>query len=123
MAPIQVLVIDPGWEAKAAQRKAVREAYESRPYVKRMRAMQTTTKYRLTKDEWREILERYFYRCYYCFSYSKTCLTIDHYIPVSKGGKHTKSNVVPACKTCNARKGARPAEWYNPFIDRPDDSL
>jgi hypothetical protein len=83
-----IYTIDPTWEAKAAERKAKREAYESRPYVKRMRAIQATDKKdRLTKQEWTEILKRYFYRCYYCFGYSKTRLTQDHYVPVSKGGK------------------------------------
>lgn len=112
------LKIDPTWEAKAALRREKREAYERQHYVKRMRAVQATTENRLTKEEWQEILQRYFYRCYYCFGYSKTQLTQDHYIPVSRGGKHTKSNIVPACKACNSRKGARPASWYNPFEDR-----
>jgi 5-methylcytosine-specific restriction endonuclease McrA len=108
--------IDPTWEAKAAARKAKRDAYENQPTVKRMRALQSTpVKDRLTKHEWHEILERYYYRCYYCHGYSKTCLTQDHYIPVSKGGKHVKANIVPACKTCNSRKGDRPADWYNPY--------
>ena len=34
--------------------------------------------------------------------------TIDHVVPVSKGGAHTMANVVLACLTCNKRKGARP---------------
>jgi 5-methylcytosine-specific restriction enzyme A len=32
-------------------------------------------------------------------------LTMDHLVPVIRGGKSTKGNVVPSCKACNtARK-------------------
>jgi len=30
---------------------------------------------------------------------------MDHVIPLSKGGKHLPSNVVPACASCNSSKG------------------
>ena len=30
--------------------------------------------------------------------------TMDHVIPLSKGGDHTMENVVIACNSCNARK-------------------
>jgi len=44
--------------------------------------------------------------CQYCgikLSHSET--TIDHVIPVSKGGTLTWENAVTACKECNNRKG------------------
>lgn len=44
-------------------------------------------------------------RCHYCHEFKP--LTMDHVIPVSKGGPHTASNIVPACQPCNSRKGAR----------------
>lgn len=46
--------------------------------------------------------------CYYCEEkFEKEELTADHKIPVSKGGKSTKSNIVIACKTCNINKKAK----------------
>lgn len=33
--------------------------------------------------------------------------TIDHVIPISKGGTHTKDNIVLACQSCNSSKGNR----------------
>lgn len=30
---------------------------------------------------------------------------MDHLIPVSRGGRSTKKNVVVACKACNVEKG------------------
>lgn len=31
---------------------------------------------------------------------------LDHYVPLSKGGKHESENIVAACDSCNLRKGA-----------------
>jgi 5-methylcytosine-specific restriction endonuclease McrA len=36
-------------------------------------------------------------------------LTIDHVVPLSRGGAHEAANIVPACSACNARKATRPA--------------
>ncbi|MBI2407503.1 MAG: HNH endonuclease [Gemmatimonadetes bacterium] len=33
--------------------------------------------------------------------------TLDHIIPLSRGGKHIRRNVVPCCRRCNSRKGQR----------------
>ena len=43
--------------------------------------------------------------CYYCsqkVGYAN--LTMDHIIPLSRGGRSTKDNLVPCCKDCNTRK-------------------
>lgn len=34
-------------------------------------------------------------------------LTIDHVVPLAKGGTHTYENLAVACLSCNCRKGAR----------------
>jgi 5-methylcytosine-specific restriction endonuclease McrA len=58
----------------------------------------------LTLKEWKKIKDHYGYKCVYCGRKMKR-LTQDHIIPLSKGGPHTASNVVPACLSCNSRKG------------------
>lgn len=63
----------------------------------------------LTSQEWEEILTSYHRSCAYCQTDSET-MTMDHVVPLSKGGAHTKENVVPACRSCNSKKGARPVE-------------
>jgi 5-methylcytosine-specific restriction endonuclease McrA len=43
--------------------------------------------------------------CHYCGQkFSKELLTMDHLIPISRGGKSTKGNIVVACKACNTEK-------------------
>ncbi len=43
--------------------------------------------------------------CHYCRAKFKSSnLTMDHVIPISRGGKSSKKNCVPACKTCNNEK-------------------
>src|SRR3989337_876656 len=43
-------------------------------------------------------------RCYFCDrTFSPKELTMDHMVPIVRGGKSTKSNVVPACKECNSK--------------------
>ncbi|MBT8352816.1 MAG: HNH endonuclease [Deltaproteobacteria bacterium] len=51
--------------------------------------------------------------CHYCKSpIPPKELTMDHIVPVSRGGKSTKGNVVPACKECNnKKKQLLPMEW------------
>jgi len=39
-------------------------------------------------------------------------LTMDHLVPIARGGKSTKGNVVPSCKNCNTEKKVHlPFEW------------
>ena len=51
--------------------------------------------------------------CHYCGRHvAPKELTMDHVVPVSRGGKTTKGNVVACCKACNtAKKQLLPMEW------------
>lgn len=51
--------------------------------------------------------------CHYCGAWvAPKELTMDHVVPLARGGKSTKSNVVPSCKECNSRKKhLLPIEW------------
>jgi len=43
--------------------------------------------------------------CHYCHAtFSPEELTMDHVIPLSRGGRSTKGNIVPCCKDCNNKK-------------------
>jgi len=46
------------------------------------------------------------YTCQYCNTpYGKSNLTLDHVLPLSKGGKTSWENIVAACGPCNHSKG------------------
>ena len=51
--------------------------------------------------------------CWYCgqkVGYHN--LTMDHVIPLARGGRSTKDNLVPSCKECNTKKkSSLPVEW------------
>jgi len=51
--------------------------------------------------------------CYYCNKeVGRGNLTMDHIVPLSRGGKSKKGNIVPACKECNNKKKyLLPIEW------------
>jgi 5-methylcytosine-specific restriction endonuclease McrA len=53
--------------------------------------------------------------CYYCGRPTPPDqLTMDHIVPISRGGKTTRGNVVACCKQCNnAKKQLLPMEWEN----------
>jgi 5-methylcytosine-specific restriction endonuclease McrA len=56
-----------------------------------------------------------------CWCGSHQAITIDHFLPISKGGTHSPSNLLPACNSCNGRKQARdPCEWFTaqPFYSK-----
>lgn len=77
----------------AKQKQAIRRKHQMRK-----------TDCTLTRRQWAEIKERFSHSCAYC-GRTMERLEMDHVMPLSKGGTHTAQNVVPACRTCNAKKG------------------
>jgi len=46
--------------------------------------------------------------CYHCEGRFKPAdLTMDHLIPIARGGASNKRNCVPCCKACNSKKGSK----------------
>ncbi|XP_062189522.1 uncharacterized protein LOC133892645 isoform X2 [Phragmites australis] len=71
--------------------------------VKRRRVKQSLSR--------KNILYRDGFICQYCSSGDN--LTIDHVIPISRGGKWEWENLVTACSRCNSRKGQKTLEQAN----------
>ena len=48
--------------------------------------------------------------CIYCGATEN--LTLDHIVPIARGGSHSEDNLVVACGSCNSSKNAKPlAAW------------
>lgn len=62
------------------------------------------------------VIDRDGHKCRYCGKSGlyKRALTLDHLVPVVRGGKDELSNVVVSCMHCNCKKGKKSVEQYIP---------
>jgi 5-methylcytosine-specific restriction endonuclease McrA len=68
----------------------------------------------------KELLTIYKQKCFYCNGPGGT---IDHVIPLSRGGSHGIGNLVAACLSCNSRKKDKTImEWKRLELLRPNVS-
>ena len=63
--------------------------------------------------------------CYYCgrLITNEKEVTIDHKLPVSRGGKTVMSNFCIACEHCNKEKDNMTEEEYNVFLEVKDSNM
>lgn len=65
----------------------------------------------LTAEDWQDAVEFFEHTCAYCGAEEK--LYREHIEPVSKQGLNVRSNVIPACLSCNSSKNNKDMEeWY-----------
>ena len=62
--------------------------------------------FKIMPGEWGRVLSRYRNACAYCGTGAEP-MTMDHVVPVARGGRHAIGNIVPACGRCNSSKGAQ----------------
>jgi 5-methylcytosine-specific restriction endonuclease McrA len=62
-------------------------------------------------QEWQILIMKYNNKCAYCGKDGARDmyghLTMDHVIPLSRGGQHSINNILPACAYCNDSKGSK----------------
>ena len=99
----------PGYGAIKWQRRASRQAGAERVD--------------LSPAQWQEILEMSHYRCCFCPEDCKACkkkthkFEQEHLTPVVMSGDYTVHNILPACKSCNTKKGTGPVlKPVQPFL-------
>jgi len=69
----------------------------------------------------RSILDAWNWRCAYCDACLEGQATLDHIVPMSRGGATSRNNLVAACAKCNVSKSDESLEaWYRrqPFYNR-----
>jgi len=83
----------------------------------------------ITDHQWRTILNFYLRSCGICKTPAKQKrLSVDHFIPISKGGSNHWNNIWPLCMPCNMKKHAHIPDASGPphadkFILNNDNKL
>lgn len=97
------LVRSPSWETK------VPAVIMMKQYIKSKSEVRFSKSNLYLRDQ---------YKCLYCgYKFSRSNLTMDHVVPISRGGKTEWTNIVAACNSCNSTKGNR-MDWkpkYKPY--------
>lgn len=76
-------------------------------WAKRSERLRAAGKYPLTRKEKNRLAKS---ACFYCGSVDK--VSVDHLIPISRGGLNSVGNLVPACLSCNMSKHSKTVtEW------------
>jgi 5-methylcytosine-specific restriction endonuclease McrA len=61
----------------------------------------------VSQRDWDRAVASYDGKCAYCNERPEGALSMDHVVPVSRGGSHSIGNIVPACLSCNSSKKDR----------------
>ncbi len=69
-----------------------------------------------TMDQWNALVAAYGAKCAYCCT--ERALTVDHRVPLSRGGSNGIYNLLPACLDCNRAKGCRSEVEFRVNVER-----
>lgn len=96
----QRMLITRNWAAAHPElRRAIRKAYKAR-----RRQQESGGDSTAIINKWERAAIKV---CHWCGVKCPKLYHIDHYLPLSKGGRHEVQNLVIACRKCNLRKSAR----------------
>ena len=77
------------------------------------RAKRTGSSCYVSLEDWKLLLRRFRFRCAYCGArLTKGNRSLDHKIPLVRGGTNEISNLAPSCLRCNQRKHLRTAAEF-----------
>ncbi|WP_052077526.1 HNH endonuclease [Rhodococcoides fascians] len=66
--------------------------------------------FEVTGTDWERLVRQHRGCCFYCGEAGP--MTMDHLLPICRGGRHSIGNLIPACATCNSSKRHRTVmEW------------
>jgi len=78
-------------------------------YCERRRARQESSGEKITAEEWQSVLRQFDGKCACCGSCND--VSMDHVIPLSKGGRHAIENIQPLCRSCNSKKRTKEVDY------------
>jgi 5-methylcytosine-specific restriction endonuclease McrA len=100
---------------RARRRVYIRNYLEKNPEKGRLHHRKRSAQKRLAPGhvsdrDWKRLINRHRGLCAYCGT--EPYAHMDHVVPLSRGGRHSIGNVLPACPLCNLGKSARLlSEW------------
>lgn len=100
--PEKVQARSAAWQAAHPEARAT--------YRSRRRARKAGNGGSHTTEQRRIKFEELGNRCFYCGISGK--MTVDHQTPLSRGGTDNIDNLVPACGSCNRRKGTKTQDEF-----------
>ncbi len=101
-------LLDPAkYVARVSSFRRTHPAYRFLEKAQRRARRASAPRNDFSRAQWREMLLVFDHRCAYCHRHLKQ-LTQDHLTPFALGGSHTLWNIVPACRSCNSKKGLGP---------------
>ncbi len=77
----------------------------------RYRAREKAAPGHFTEEDWSKQYKLQNGKCFYCNKIKK--LTIDHKVPLSRGGSNCPDNIVLACLSCNCKKNDKTIEEFS----------
>lgn len=91
--------------------KESRERHKERRNIQRInyRARSRNAPGSISVLTWKSLLSKYGSCCLRCGSSAN--LSIDHIIPLSKGGTNFPNNLQPLCRSCNSSKGTKTMDY------------
>lgn len=108
----KVIYINRTQRCKECKRKRTRRTNVVNKHKQRTSLMGLESN--LSTAAWNRTLKYFNYKCVYC---GRQYESLDHYIPVDKGGSTTIENCVPACQRCNSAKRVKmPREFTTSAI-------
>lgn len=89
---------------KCINRASLRDRADGRREAVRLRRarIKAANSPGVSDRDWQSLIRRHNRRCAYCGE--RAVLTMDHVVPIARGGWHAIGNVLPACLPCNASK-------------------
>lgn len=88
------------------------KAWDQKKRVRRIAAEQLGRG--VTASDWRRIKKANGHACSYCGSICD--LTMDHRVPLIRGGMHEPENITTACRSCNSKKNRRTEDEYRAIL-------
>lgn len=86
--------------------REIKRIVSQRRYARKKNTIAT-----FTLGQWKSCLDYFNHSCAYCGNEGN--LQQEHFVPVSKGGEYTITNIIPACENCNYNKRDKDFfTWY-----------